>query len=210
MSHNKRLKIALSPLILSLLLIATANIVILSSTQNQIYNDVDQVRPGRIGLVLGCPPTVVGGSPNTYFEQRMNAAALLMKNNKITTLILSGATDGGAYNEPLAMRQALLKRGLKDAQLELDLHGNRTFDSIKNVQQKHTDAPIIIITQQAHARRALFIAQHFNINAKAFNAQTQGFSNTLTQTIRESLARVRAIVDIYLLSKLDRSMKQKN
>ena len=201
MKRPRLTKVILATLALPLLLITTASIITLSASQGLIYDTPAAIEAGRIGLIPGCPPTLTNGSPNTYFEQRMNAAARLMQSGHIKTLILSGATDGGAYNEPKAMQRALIKRGIHPQQLLLDDQGNRTFDSLKNVRSQHPGQAIVIITQRAHARRALFIAQHLKIKATAFNAQTQGFTDTLRLTLRESLARVRAVADIYLLEK---------
>jgi len=199
MDSSHLTKVILTLLLLPLLLIASANIIILSAAQGLIHDDPGAISPGRIGLVPGCPPTVTNGTPNIYFEQRMDAATRLIKAGRVTVLLLSGATDGGAYNEPAAMKRALLKRGLKADQLQLDEQGNRTFDSLNNANREHHGQALVVITQRSHARRALFIAQHLGIDAVAFNAQTRGFSDTIKLTLRESLARVRAVFDIYLL-----------
>jgi len=199
MNHARLAKLTLAVLFLPLMLIAGANIIVLSAARDLIHDDPATIDRGRLGLVLGCPPTLIDGSPNIYFEQRMDAATRLIKSGQIDILLLSGATDGGAYNEPAAMRQALLKRGLKSTQMELDDQGNRTFDSLYNVHRWYAGQAIVIITQRAHARRALFLAKHLGIDAVGFNAQSIDFTDTIKLTLRESLARVRAVVDIYLL-----------
>jgi len=197
MKYVRLTQLTLTIILIPLLAIATANAIILTSTQNQVYSDTSNIAPGRIGLVLGCPPMVASGAPNTYFEQRMDAVAKLFKANKIRKVILSGATDGGSYNEPQAMKRALIKRGLRLPALLIDDRGNRTFDSLTNMSHDYNGQPIIIITQRSHARRALYLAKHLNIDAIAYDAQTDDFSDTLILTLRESLARVRAILDIY-------------
>jgi SanA protein len=199
MNSPRLAKTILSIMLIPLILIASANIIVLSAAQDLILDEPGAIDSGRIGLIPGCPPTLINGSPNLYFEQRMDAAARLILSGRIKSLLLSGATDGGAYNEPAAMKRALLQRGLKPEQLQLDDQGNRTIDSLINVRNQHHGLSIVIITQRAHARRALFLAQHLGIDAVAFNAQTQGFTDTVKLSLRESLARVRAIFDVYLL-----------
>jgi len=199
MNYARLVKLSLSVLFVLLILVAGANIIVLSAAQGLIHDNPDNIDHGRLGLVLGCPPTLTDGNPNMYFEQRMDAATRLVNSGRIDVLLLSGATDGGAYNEPAAMRQALLKRGLKSSQMEMDDRGNRTFDSLYNTRKQHAGRAIVIITQRSHARRALFLAKHLGIDAVAFNAQSMDFTDTIKLTLRESLARVRAVVDIYLL-----------
>ncbi len=197
MKHPQFTQLALTILLIPLLATSAANVIILTSVQGLVFNDPLQLPPDRLGLVLGCPPTVVSGKPNTYFEQRMDAAATLIRARVIKRLILSGATDGGSYNEPLAMKRALIKRGLSANDFYADDGGNRTYDSLLNAHQQHPGQPIIIITQRSHAKRALYLAKHLGIDAIAFDAQTPDFNDTLILTLRESLARVRAILDIY-------------
>jgi SanA protein len=194
---NRRLTQVILTIVLSpLFVIALANVIILTTTRGLVHNDVKSITPGRIGLVPGCPPTVTNGTPNTYFEQRMDAAARLVKASKVDFLVLSGATDGG-YNEPAAMKAALLKRGVTAKYLHLDDEGNRTLASLTNVRQRYQGRPIVIITQRSHARRALYLASHLAIDAIAYNAESESFNDTLILTLRESLARVRAILDVY-------------
>jgi SanA protein len=199
MKNRRQLPLILIMLVLPLLVIALANVIILASTYELVYNDVAEIPSGGIGLVPGCPPTVTNGTPNTYFVQRINAASKLMKAGKIQLLVLSGASDGGSYDEPAAMKAALIKRGIPATQLRLDYRGKRTLASLNSVNQDYHGQAIVIITQQAHARRALYLARHLDIDAVAYNAQTEGFNDTLMLTVRESLARVRAIVDVYWL-----------
>lgn len=198
MMNKRRLtQLVLSILLLPLLAIAGSNVIILTETRNLMYNDIDSIIPGRIGLVPGCPPTVGNGVPNTYFVQRMNAAAELVTQGKVDLLILSGGTDGGAYNEPAAMKTALIKRGVSAKLLRLDDQGNRTYDSLANIRRHYHGRAIVIITQRSHARRALYLARHLDIDAIAYNAETESFTDTVMLTLRESLARVRAIIDVY-------------
>lgn len=197
MNKRRLTQLTLTVLLLPLLAIAGANVIILTETRHLIHNDIDSIIPGRIGLVPGCPPTVGNGIPNTYFVQRIDAAAELFNRGKVDLLILSGGTDGGAYNEPAAMKEALIRRGIPADKLQLDEQGNRTFDSLANVRRRYHGRPIIIITQRSHARRALYLATHLHIDAIAYNAETDSFTDTILLTLRESLARVRAIIDVY-------------
>jgi SanA protein len=194
---NRRLTQLILTIVLSpLFVIALANVIILTTTRGLVHSDVASITPGRIGLVPGCPPTVTNGTPNTYFEQRMDAAARLVRAGKVDLLLLSGTTDVG-YDEPAAMKAALLKRGVTAEHLRLDDQGNRTLESLINVRQRYRGRPIVIITQRSHARRALYLAAHLAIDAVAYNAETDSFNDTIILTLRESLARVRAILDVY-------------
>jgi SanA protein len=56
----------------------------------------------------------------------------------------------------------------------------------------------VIISQEFHNRRALFIARHRGINAVGFNAdEVDAYDGFLTRC-RELLAITRAVLDIYV------------
>jgi SanA protein len=58
-----------------------------------------------------------------------------------------------------------------------------------------------IISQAFHNQRALFIAQHYGLNAVGFNARDVTGRNGLKVQFREMLARVKVFLDLYLLNK---------
>jgi SanA protein len=57
---------------------------------------------------------------------------------------------------------------------------------------------MILVSQQFHNYRALFIAQKMGLQAKAFCAQTPAHM-TAKMHLRECLARTKAVFDVYLL-----------
>ena len=98
------------------------------------------------------------GSPNPFFEKRIETAAELYRIGKIDHFILSGDNRSMYYNEPMAMLKALLKKGVPASAITLDYAGLRTLDSIVRCKQIFGQNKIIIITQPFHSYRALFIS----------------------------------------------------
>lgn len=128
----------------------------------------------------------------------MEAAALLFKEGKVKFLILSGNNDSKYYNEPLDMQKALMKLGIPETALILDYAGYRTFDSVVRCKEVFNEDTITIISQDFHNARALYIAQHEEINAVSFAAQDVPTGYSLRTLIREYLARPKAVLDVYL------------
>ena len=71
-----------------------------------------------MGLVLGTSEKQRGGGDNPYFQFRMDAAARLFRMGKVKRLLLSGDHRQSDYNEPEAMRRALLARHLPAARAQ--------------------------------------------------------------------------------------------
>ena len=73
------------------------------------------------------------------------------------------------------------------------------MDSIVRSQSAFGKEKIIIVSQPFHVERALTIAQHFNIDAIGYVADEVPFDIAPRVYIREVLARVKMMLDLFLL-----------
>jgi SanA protein len=164
-----------------------------------VFNEVDAIPPHEYGLVLGTSPRFPGGDPNPFFVHRMDAAADLFRAGKIRFVILSGGSEPDGVDEPEAMRQELEARGLPGSALILDRAGYRTLDSIVRAQKVYAAQEIVIVSQRFHSERALFIADRRGIQAVGYAASDVSGLGGMKVNLRELLARVKAVLDLYLL-----------
>src|SRR6478736_4244224 len=141
--------------------IVISNIWIIQSTESNIFTDVNQVPYNQVALVLGTSNKLTDGSPNPFFENRIRTAALLYRQKKVSHFILSGDNRTQYYNEPFAMKQALMKLGVPDSVITLDYAGLRTLDSVVRSKEIFGQDKILIITQSFHSYRALFISNFY-------------------------------------------------
>src|SRR5438046_8942247 len=112
---------------LSVLSLIVAKIVIARAAKDKTYSDVSLVPHRRVGLVLGCPKRVFGGWSNPYFENRIVAAAELYHHRKIDYLVVSGDNHVQGYDEPTAMKKALVDKGVPSARIYLAYAGIRSL-----------------------------------------------------------------------------------
>lgn len=171
-----------------------------------IYNDAEKLPKNRVGMILGTNKWVRTGVKNEYFTNRIEAAALLYNNNKVEHLILSGDSSQH-YNEPKEMQEALVALGIPREAMTLDYLGFRTYDSVLRGKFKYDLNAFTIISQLSHNYRAVFVARKHNIAVIAYNAEpaegTEGKRN-----YREFLARIGAIVDVYLNPRTQKITKE--
>ena len=121
------------------------------------------------------------------------------KAKKISRVILSGGVSITGENEPRDMHRYLLEQGVAEDQIEEDCSGWRTFESVKNARDGGVTR-MIIITQRAHAERALFIAQKMKMDCVAFAAKDVHNDKTLKVQIHEIFAKVKACIDVIGIS----------
>jgi SanA protein len=203
----KRISIGLCCLFLVFLIVC--NVWIVQSTESRVYEDLQKLPAHRVALVLGTSHKLAGGKANPFFEKRMETAAELYRMGKIDHFILSGDNRSRFYNEPVAMRKALMKLGVPETAITLDYAGLRTLDSVVRCQKIFGQDKITIITQPFHSYRALFISQYYDIDAVAMVAEEPDFEYSFKVRLREYLARSKAVLDLYVLKTEPRFMGRK-
>ena len=167
----------------------------------RLYDDVDSIPHRKVGLILGTSPiSTWNGRRNYYFDHRIKAGAELYKAGKVDWLVVSGGdyrnTENG-YDEPVAMRDSLIKQGVDPARIILDYDGTRTLNSIAKMRDVYGQDSITIVSQKFHNERALYQAKHLGVDAIAFNAHTPSKQTSWWRNRgREVLARVKLFVDI--------------
>lgn len=191
------------------LLMIAGNIWVVESTEDNVYTDLTKLPNHRVALVLGTSHRISNGTPNPFFEKRMDTAAELYKMGKIDQFILSGDNSTKFYNEPLEMRKALIRRGVPASVITLDYAGLRTLDSVVRSKEIFGQNKITIITQPFHSYRALFISRFYGIDAVAMVAGEPDYDYSIKVRIREYFARTKAILDLYVFKTSPRFLGQK-
>ena len=187
--------------VLLITVIFSSHFYIENQAQGKIYTSIVDTPAKKIGLLLGCSAKRKTGGINLFFKYRIEAAYQLLKANKIQYLIISGDNSKKNYDEPSDMKMALIKRGIEASRLIADYAGFRTLDSVVRANKIFSANDILIISQAFHNKRALYIAQYYGISAIAYNAQDVYFYDffKIKTTPRELLARVKMMLDLYLL-----------
>jgi SanA protein len=197
---GRRLRRGLLALAVVLLgLVALINNWVINNTYSYIYDDWSLLPDNEVGLVLGTSNRTRTGAPNPQFYGRVHAAAQLYQLGKIKRIIVSGANPDSTYNEPRAMRRELVKSGVPPAAIYMDFAGFRTFDSVARAQVVFGLDKVTIITQRYHAYRAVFVAKKLHMQVAAYAAPSDDIGAFTRTMVREVMARVRVVLDIYVL-----------
>ncbi|MFH1999280.1 MAG: ElyC/SanA/YdcF family protein [Planctomycetota bacterium] len=182
------------------LLTLACNLWIVAATWSRIYDDPDELPYNEVGLLLGTSQYLTDGGLNLHFRNRILAAAQLYAKGRIKHILASGDHYSDAnYNEPHAMKEALMKAGVPESAITLDPKGLRTLDSIVRAYRVFGHARFTIISQGYHNARAVFIAMHHDLDVVAFSTEPVPFRHVLKTWFREYFARLKALADLYLL-----------
>ncbi|WP_022974828.1 SanA/YdcF family protein [Nevskia ramosa] len=185
---------------LALVLVALINNWVVNNSEAYVYSNWSLLPDNEVGLVLGTSPFTRSGKPNPQFYGRIEAAVQLYQLGKIKKIIVSGANPDSTYNEPRQMWRELTKAGIPSQAITMDFAGVRTFDSISRAKAVFNLEQMTVITQEYHAYRAVFIAKKLNIRVAGYAATSDNIGVFSRTYIREVFARVKAVLDLYVLS----------
>lgn len=186
-------------LALGVIFFVGCNVWITVSTSRFIKQSVDDLAYRDVGIVLGTS-RMVEGKENPHFLHRMDAAATLYQKGKVGLLLVSGFYDKPYYNEPKDMREALEKLGIPPGAITEDGEGLRTLDSVARAKQRypHKDT-FVVISDGFHVPRAVFIGRNQGLDITALASREVDYRYSAGSRVRECLARVKAVLDLYVL-----------
>ena len=184
-------------LLVFVLLTAWANYVIEKETKTFITSKTDELPKCKTALLLGTSKTLKYFQVNEYFYRRINATVNLYMSGKIKYIIVSGDNSTDTYNEPADMKKDLIKCGVPDSVIYLDYAGFRTFDSVVRAKEVFGQDTVIMVSQEFHNQRAVFIAQKIGMVAYGYNAEDVDNSTGFKTRFREFFARLKVFIDIY-------------
>lgn len=129
------------------------------------------------------------GSPSDMLTDRLLTGIDLLNKTEDNKLLLSGDNSGSKYNEVGAMKEFVLDRGISNDIIVLDNEGFSTYESLYRAKYEFGAENIVIITQEYHLHRALYIAGEFGIEAHGVSADIRSYRGQTYRDIREHLAR---------------------
>ena len=122
---------------------------------DQTYNQVADTPPLPVAIVFGAGYWPSGRLSDALAD-RMETAIALYQAGKVNKLLLTGDNRFADYNEPAAMADYALARGVPREDLVLDYAGRRTYDSCYRAQAIFGVEQALLVTQAFHLPRALF------------------------------------------------------
>ena len=192
---KRALWVIIAIMVLGLVVVAVCEISVFSASKGRMYSDVEEIPYREVGLLLGTNPKGGRGGANMFYNHRIDAAVALYEAGKVDRFLISGAKKGSDYDEPQAMREALVARGVPDSIFILDGQGFHTIESIVRAKEVYEVDSVTIISQEFHNKRSLYLAQHNGLDAIAYNAANTTIVRwRVIMFLRERASRVKAVL----------------
>jgi vancomycin permeability regulator SanA len=153
----------------------------------------------KVAIVFGAY-VMPGGQPSFILRDRLDAGIALYKAHTVDKLLMSGDNRFENYNEPDAMRDYAISQGVKADDVVADYGGRDTYDTCYRAKHIFGLDSAILVTQNYHAPRAVYIARGLGLNAVAYGIPDFEKYPTLRlpYSAREYVADLKAWWDVNL------------
>ncbi|NLK04203.1 MAG: DUF218 domain-containing protein [Clostridiales bacterium] len=191
---KKVLRIAIILIILLVLGLATVfgiNTFIKTSSKKRFLSLEEATNLDDVDCILVLGAGVWGDRPTHMLEDRLEYGISLYKMGASGKLLMSGDHGRENYDEVNIMKNYAVNHGVLSSDVFMDHAGFSTYESIYRARDIFEAEKIIIVTQEYHLYRALFIADKLGLEAYGVASDPREYVGQRSRNIRELLARVK-------------------
>ena len=185
---KKSLKIIFFVILVIIILTIGINLIIYFSTKNSIITDKSE-KLENIDCILILGAGIWNNQPSPMLEDRLLEGISLYKKGISSKIIMSGDYGKVDYDEVNIMKKFAIEKGVNSEDIFMDHAGFSTYESIYRTQKIFQVKKIVIVTQQYHLYRALYIAKQFGIEAYGVASNPREYARQSIREVREWIAR---------------------
>jgi len=143
-------------------------------------------------LVLGCGVRE-DGSPSLMLRDRLETGIALYHAGAAPKLLMSGDHGRKDYDEVNLMKSYAMEREIPSEDVFMDHAGFSTYDSMVRARDIFCAENIIVVSQEYHLYRALYIAEQMGIDAYGVDTNYRSYYGQTQRNIREIAARCKDV-----------------
>ena len=166
--------------------VVVANLVVVGRTSDDLTRDVDDLGPAQVVIVPGAG-VYPDGTLGRPVEERVRAAVALHDAGLVEKILLSGDNGTSTYNEPDAMRRAVLEAGVPAADVFTDYAGFSTWHTMRRARDVFGVDDAIVVTHGVYAARTVDLGVAAGLDVEGYVVSEGG------RRAREWIARVRGL-----------------
>ena len=194
MKIKKIAKYIIFIILIGIIIICILSLYVKLSTKKQILelDELKEIENVDCILILGAG--VNKGKPSPMLEERLIKGIELYKEGISPKIIMSGDHGKKDYNEVGVMKTYGIEEGIPSENIFMDHAGFSTYDSIYRAKEIFGAKKIIIVTQEYHLYRSLYIANALGLEAYGYSSSINKHEGQIKREIREILARNKDII----------------
>ena len=157
--------------------------------RNKIINVEDTCELEDVDCIIVLGAAVKNGNtPSRMLSDRLDKSLEVYKTGCTSKILVSGDHGDKYYNEVGVMKNYLIDEGVESSNIFMDHAGFSTYDTMYRAKNIFKAKKVVIVTQQYHLYRALYIAEKLGIEAYGVSALDVRYAGQTKRDIREFLA----------------------
>lgn len=198
---KKIMKYALTLILIGIIGICSLSLYVKLTTRNKIITIEEAKKQKDIDCILVLGSLVLNEQPSPILKDRLDTGIKLYKEGISNKIIMSGDHGRKDYNEVGVMKTYGIENSVPSENIFMDHAGFSTYDSIYRAKEIFGAKKVIIVTQEYHLYRSLYIAKSLGLEAYGVSADTKKYNGQLKREIREILARDKDVVKSFIKPK---------
>ncbi|WP_418791942.1 SanA/YdcF family protein [Phosphitispora sp. TUW77] len=193
------LKFIITAIVILITFVLYSNVAVYMSGKSGVHA-VSGSPEADAAIVLGARVYKNGGlSP--VLADRLDTGIELYTEGKVKKLLLTGDHGQASYDEVNNMRLYALEQGVPETDIFMDHAGFSTYESMYRARDIFQVKKAIIVTQDFHLPRALYVAQALGLHASGVSADKREYIGEDYLRLREILANTKAVLQLLVHDK---------
>ncbi|NLL01039.1 MAG: DUF218 domain-containing protein [Clostridiales bacterium] len=184
--------------VLGLVLVFTINGYIKISSRKRIISTEQAINLEDVDCILVLGAGVWGDRPTHMLEDRLNFGINLYKKGASDRILMSGDHGRKNYDEVNVMKDYAINEGVLSSAVFMDHAGFSTYESLYRARDIFEAKKIIIVTQEYHLYRALYVANKLGLEAYGVASNPREYVGQNYREVREVLARVKDFIYVII------------
>lgn len=169
--------------------VAALSAYVKASAKSSIISAGEVENPEDFDCIVVLGAGVRGdGTPSPMLRDRLLTAIDLYEKG-VPKIIMSGDHGSKEYDEVNTMKDFAIEMGVPSEDIFMDHAGFSTYESMYRAKDIFEVKKVIIVTQQYHLYRAVYIAESLDIEAVGVPADLNSYLGESYREAREMLAR---------------------
>ncbi|MBI5415177.1 YdcF family protein [Candidatus Peregrinibacteria bacterium] len=167
------------------------------NSKGKIFSDLNTVPSKKVAIVFGAS-VLQNSFPSVVLYDRVATASELYFAKKVQKILMTGDNSQMNYNEAQVMKKTAMEFGVHEEDIVLDFAGFRTFDSCARAQKIFGITDAIVVSQEYHLPRVIYLCENFGIDVVGFVADKNQYEKQSDYEFREVFAIIAAFFEVNL------------
>lgn len=160
-----------------------------NAVKDRILSEQEAIQQGADCILVLGAGVREDGTPSPLLQERLEMGLMLYQDGASLKLLMSGDHGRAGYDEVNKMKEYALEAGVSSHDVFMDHAGFSTYDSMYRARDIFQAKKVVIVTQQYHLYRALYLAEKLGLDAYGVAADQTVYKGQLYREFREIIAR---------------------